>query len=109
MGLATTRVPQSGLNDRRGSVRYPVNGDAAYRLVSGGETIRCRVVDLSTTGLMLECGALQPDVQLEVLIPWSAAPESGPGLKLHVVGRTVRVTGSRTAVQIEQSDFRFDG
>jgi hypothetical protein len=94
-------------------MRYPLTVEIEYRLRTDGRygyTRYGRAVNLSMTGLLLECSQeLPPGVAIELTIPWPAERDNGKrALKLHAIGRSVRTEGQFTAVRMDQVDFRFD-
>jgi len=110
MALSSSRDPQSGGTERRVSRRYPVNAEVEFRLISGakvGAFRPARMVNLSTTDLMLECDpVLQGGLEIELMIKWPARRGRGTEIILHAVGRTVRTEGNYTAVRIDRSNFQ---
>jgi len=110
MAGASSEDPKSKRSERRDSRRYPVDTQAEYKLLSETKTSGCgRVLNLSNTGLMLECHpVLRPGLQIEVMIAWPGTPVEGKQIKLHAVGRTIRAEEDHTAVRIDQIAFRLD-
>ena len=95
-----------GVN-RRGSIRYPVECAAAYKLQSEAESHRAVVLDISADGLLLRSDrVLEVGIPIEVTIPWPAVRGFEKGLNLHAVGSTVRSDGQHTAVRLDRSEFR---
>lgn len=111
MAIPSLQAPQTTGTERRVSRRYPVNAEVEFRLISDikiGGYRRARVVNLSTTDLMLACDqGLEGGLEIELMIQWPARRGKGAETVLHAVGHTVRVDGSRTAVRIAHSDFQY--
>src|SRR5689334_19442941 len=94
--------------NRRCGERYPVNAELEFRILRTGNSPRAGMgvcVNLSSSGILfwtpelLEAGQL---IELRVLWPgW------GPHLPivLQLFGRTVRVEGNHTAVEIWKQDY----
>src|SRR5260370_39430279 len=109
--MASSQAQQFENIERRASRRYPVNVDVEYRIMpaaENGSVCYGRTVNLSTTGLMLECiPALQMGLDIELTIKWPVRRGEGTGIELHAFGRTIRVEEGYTALRISDS-FQFD-
>jgi c-di-GMP-binding flagellar brake protein YcgR len=107
----TSQIPQTEIAERRRSMRYPVNAEVEYRILSPRETgspCRGRLVDLSNTGLMLQSNTeLEAGLEIELTIQWPARQAGLSGFGLHAIGRTVRVKKGLAALRIDLSSFGF--
>lgn len=96
--------------ERRLARRFPLDLDVKYRLLGSGTVVATgegRVVNLSTRGILFQSDqVLFRGADIELSIAWPARLNGVVGLKLSVVGRTVRVRGNLTAVEIEHHEFR---
>jgi PilZ domain len=63
-------------------------------------------VDLSTGGILFESDhkPAAPGL-MELAIAWPAKPDHFPSMRLMVIGRVVRVAGTRVALRIRQHGF----
>lgn len=63
-------------------------------------------VDLSTGGILFESDH-EPAAPgfMELAITWPATPDHFPSMHLMVIGRVVRMSGTRVAVRIKQHGF----
>jgi hypothetical protein len=88
-----------------------VSADVEWRVLSrmrNGNPHRGRVIDLSSTGLLLQCTpALQPGLDIELTIQWPASQGEWAGLRLHAFGQSIRADEGCTALKIDRSEFRF--
>ena len=95
--------------DARSRTRYPFVADVEYSLLKAGRVVkrgRGKTVNLSSTGLLFECGAALPcDRRITVSVAWPVLLAPDVGLALNVTGRTVRAQDNRTAVRIEKYEF----
>lgn len=99
--------------ERRVARRYPVEAEVQCRALSreAGSNLFGRLVNLSQTGLLMECNPqeLTPSQPVEIMVRWPGSSRVATGLHLRAVGQIVRLTPNRMAVRIEQSAFQFAG
>ena len=106
MDLAIRQALEKYSADRRGSTRYPIAVAAEYRILSGKARTGCRVLQISTTGLLLESETtLNPGTELEIILPWPAYHGKAGGSEIQLIGRVVRKTGNLSGIRIERSVF----
>jgi hypothetical protein len=105
MASATSQCVQ----DRRSSRRYPINTALEYRFVLKRKTVTGtgETVNLSGDGVLFQtANPLPSGVLIELSIAWPARLDNLIGLKLYVIGKTVRTDGSFTAVMFRSHEFR---
>lgn len=99
--------------ERRIFRRYPVDVDAEYRLASDGshgEFRPGRIVNLSNSGMLLECEQkLRVGVAVELIVNWPIRPPRGAWLKLRATGEITRAGNNGVAVRIVRSAFEMAG
>jgi hypothetical protein len=110
--MQATKPDQIG-GDRRADKRYEIHLDLRWKLVrrrrvletGGGYT-----VDLSSGGILFEAGRQLPvGFHLEISISWPIMLHSVSPLQLVVKAKIVRSQDTRTAVRIQQHEFRTAG
>ena len=101
---------QSPAADRRHSDRFPIERDVRYRIVSkrgGEESGDGRTINISSSGVLFTTDhILLPGRRVELSISWPAQLDQKCGLKLVARGRIVRFEPGRTAMEIQQYEFR---
>lgn len=108
----TERAPHQERHypERRAARRYPIEIAVAYRLVRKGKVVERGfglTRNLSSGGLLMESsGSLAVGTDVEVFLAWPARLGGEVNLNLWIQGRTVRSSGSCTAIAIQRSDFR---
>lgn len=106
--------PASG--DRRSTQRMPIELAVRYK-VFGGKRRRTvthagagTTLDMSSGGICFTIErALPHGESVELSVSWPARLHGAVPLKLVIVGRLVRVEGSRAAVSIERYEFKTAG
>jgi hypothetical protein len=101
---------QTAPSDRRHSDRFPIERDVRYRALSkraNDEAGEGKTVNISSSGVLFDAGhVLLPGRRLEVSISWPAQLNNKCALKLVARGRVVRFEDGRTAMEIQQYEFR---
>jgi hypothetical protein len=101
---------QTANSDRRHSDRFPIERDVRYRALSKRATEESgegKTVNISSSGVLFNAGhTLLPGRRLEVSISWPAQLNNKCNLKLVARGRVVRFEDGRTAMEIQQYEFR---
>jgi len=101
---------QNGHADRRHSDRFPIEREVRYKILnkrSGEETGDGKTVNISSSGVLFTSDhVLLPGRRLELSISWPAQLNNQCALKLVARGRVVRFEGGRTAMEIQQYEFR---
>jgi hypothetical protein len=101
---------QTGHTDRRHSDRFPIERDVRYRVLSkrtGDEAGAGKTVNISSSGVLFTTEhVLLPGRRLELAISWPAQLNNKCALKLVARGRVVRLEDGRTAMEIQQYEFR---
>jgi hypothetical protein len=101
--------PGKTLRDRRSSRRYPIALELEWKLFNrkrlrdagAGTTI-----DLSSGGILFESDhKLAAPGFMELAITWPVRPNDVLPMQLKVIGRVVRVSGTRVAIRIKQHGF----
>ena len=97
--------------ERRASRRYPIEQDAAYKVLNyraaAPEAGVGRTLDISSGGVLFVTEQrLRTGKRLELSVNWPAMLDGGCPLKFVAVGRVVRAEERRAAIQIEQHQFR---
>jgi len=95
---------------RRSHRRYPMQVDLEYKMLDGRKVLKTgigRTLNLSSSGILFESeDALPIGSSLRLSIEWPARLDNRVGLTLCVMGRTVRSSGTCTAVEILSHEFR---
>lgn len=101
---------QTGHADRRHSDRFPIERDVRYRILSkrtGEEAGDGTTLNISSSGVLFTSEhVLLPGRRLELSISWPAQLNNKCALKLVARGRVVRFEDGRTAMEIQQYEFR---
>ena len=96
--------------DRRSDYRYPVTIELEYRVALPDQTVMTGVgqtVNMSSSGVIFQTSNVLPvKEKIELCVFWPARLDNVTPLKLHIIGRLVRVQGNGTAVAIERYEFR---
>lgn len=91
---------------------YPIGTDVEYRLMERNRVLAAgtgRTRAISSSHVVFECErGLPVGFLVELAVRWPVRLESGVGMTLRILGRTVRVTGNCTAVDILRHEFRTE-
>jgi len=97
--------------ERRSDHRYPIRGTVEYRIVRNGEVTKAGIglaSDISDTGILFDAGQpLTSGVDLELLIPWPAAPNAAGRVELRAAARIVRSNENWCAARILHYGFQL--
>jgi len=100
----------SGQADRRHSDRFPLEREVKYRMLSKRSSEECgdgKTINISSSGVLFTAGhMLVPGRRMELSISWPAQLNNKCALRLVARGRVVRYEDGRTAVMIQQYEFR---
>jgi hypothetical protein len=112
-GSETTRMAHVAGPDRRTSDRFPIERDVRYKVISkkgAPDAGAGKTVNISSNGVLFTSDhMLLPGRRLEIAISWPAQLDNRCMLKLVARGRVVRCEHNRTAVEIQQYEFRTQG
>jgi PilZ domain len=96
--------------ERRHSDRFPIEREVRYRVLNkrgGEEAGGGRTINISSSGVLFTSEhMLLPGRRLEVSISWPAQLDNKCALKLVARGRVIRFEPGRTAIEIQQYEFR---
>lgn len=96
--------------DRRQSDRFPIEREVRYRVLSkrtGEDAGDGKTLNISSSGVLFTSEhVLLPGRRLELSISWPAQLNNKCALKLVARGRVVRFEDGRTAMEIQQYEFR---
>jgi len=96
--------------ERRGDRRYEIQLETRWKLIRRRRVLDSgvgRTVDLSSGGVLFDCGrALPAGLNAELAIAWPVLLHNVAPLQLIVSGRIVRSAGNRNAIRIAQHEFR---
>jgi PilZ domain len=97
------------LRERRSSRRYSIALELRWKLFNRKRLRDSGVgttVDISSGGILFESDH-RPATPgfMELAITWPAGPNDIPPMQLLVIGRVVRVSGTRVAIRIRQHGF----
>ncbi len=99
--------------ERRSSDRFPIERELRFKMLSkrlGDESGSGTTLNMSSGGVLFHSDkALIPGKRVEMAISWPAQLDEKCALKLVARGRIVRSEGGRTAVEIQQYEFRTLG
>jgi hypothetical protein len=102
-------IPQNSIRDRRSGRRYSITLQLEWKLFSRKRLVDMgtgTTVDLSNDGILFEADHKPAATGLmELRITWPARPENFLSMHLTVIGRVVRVAGTRVAIRIRQHAF----
>lgn len=101
-------VLRNKTGDRRWTVRYPLAARLGYTLPNRGEISGYgTTVNVSSHGVLFQGDrTLLPGISIEFWIEWPVLLDAHVGLRLHGVGRIVRVDGTHMAVETSRYEFR---
>lgn len=114
MTLESTSAP-SIQNERRASDRFPIARELRYRVLSKRthgeiEEGTGTTINISSNGVLFACDqSLPAGRRVELSISWPAELDNRCQLKLIARGRVTRQEDGRTAVEIQQYEFRTAG
>jgi len=96
--------------DRRRDRRYALQLDLRWKLIRRRRLLDSGVgqtVDVSSGGLYLETERpLHPGLNVELSITWPVMLHNVAPLQLVVFGKVLRINGNRSAIQMNQHEFR---
>jgi hypothetical protein len=99
--------------DRRQDRRYRINLDLRWKLIRRRRVLDTgvgRTVDLSSGGILFDPGRPLPvGLNVELAISWPVLLRNEAPMQLIVSGRIVRAAQNRTAVAMNQHEFRTSG
>lgn len=96
--------------ERRAAVRFAIEQEVRYKLLSRAVTGSGKSVNISSRGLLFVADQeLAHGERLEVSIDWPAQLDNRCALKLVTTGRVVRTQQGLTAMSIERYEFRTQG
>ena len=102
-------TPETMLRDRRCDRRYSVTLQLQWKLFNRKRLVDMgtgTTVDLSRGGILFECDHKPLATGfMEVAINWPATPSDILRMNLVVIGRVVRMSGTRVAIRIRQHGF----
>jgi hypothetical protein len=100
----------SSAAERRHSDRFPIEREVRYRVLNkrgGEEAGGGRTINISSSGVLFTADhVLLPGRRLELQISWPAQLDNKCALKLVARGRVIRFEEGRTAIEIQQYEFR---
>jgi PilZ domain len=103
-------ISQNTTADRRHSDRFPIEREVRYRVLSkrsAEESGDGKTINISSSGVLFSSEhMLLPGRRLELSISWPAQLDNKCPLKLVARGRVVRFEEGRTAIEIQQYEFR---
>ena len=89
---------------------YPIGADVEYRLLERQRVVSAgtgRTKTISSSCVVFESERTLPvGLLVELAVTWPVRLDNRVGLKLKILGRTVRVAGNCTAVDILRHEFR---
>lgn len=96
--------------ERRAADRFPIEREVRYKVLTkraNDETGVGRTVNMSSTGILFTTeNMMLPGRRLELAISWPAQLNNETPLKLVARGRVIRCQGGKTAIEIQQYEFR---
>ena len=96
--------------ERRLSDRFPIEREVRYRVLNkrgGDEAGDGRTINMSSSGVLFTTDhMLLPGRRLELSISWPAQLDNKCPLRLVARGRVIRFEPGRTAIEIQQYEFR---
>jgi hypothetical protein len=96
--------------DRRASDRFLIERDLRYKVLtkkSGEESGAGRTINMSSTGILFTAEhMLLPGRRIEISVSWPAQLNNKCALRLVARGRVVRFDDGKTAMEIQQYEFR---
>ena len=111
--LEPVSIEKQGNSERRSSDRFPIERELRFKMLSkrlGDEAGSGTTLNMSSGGVLFNSDkALIPGKRVEMAISWPAQLDEKCALKLVARGRIVRSEGGRTAVEIQQYEFKTLG
>jgi PilZ domain-containing protein len=96
--------------ERRHSDRFPIEREVRYQIINkrGSEEVgEGKTINMSSAGVLFTSQQLLvPGRRVELSISWPAQLNDKCALKLVARGRVVRFEEGRTAIEIQQYEFR---
>jgi PilZ domain len=96
--------------ERRHSDRFPIEREVRYQVINkrgSEEAGEGRTINMSSAGVLFTSQqVLVPGRRVELSISWPAQLNDKCALKLVARGRVVRFEEGRTAIEIQQYEFR---
>jgi hypothetical protein len=96
--------------ERRHSDRFPIEREVRYRIINkrgSEEAGEGKTINMSSSGVLFTSEQmLVPGRRVELSISWPAQLNDKCFLKLVARGRVVRFEDGRTAIEIQQYEFR---
>jgi hypothetical protein len=89
---------------------YPIDADVEYRLIERASMVAAgtgRTKTMSSSQVVLESQQSLPvGMLVELAVTWPVWLQSTVRLKLHIFGRTTRIAGNFTVIDILRHEFR---
>ena len=105
-----THMNEKPKAERRHSDRFPIEREVRYQIISkrGSEEVgEGKTVNMSSSGVLFTSQhMLVPGRRVELSISWPAQLNERCALKLVARGRVIRFEEGRTAIEIQQYEFR---
>jgi len=96
--------------ERRHSDRFPIERELRYQIINkrgGEEAGEGKTLNMSSSGVLFTSQhMLVPGRRVELAISWPAQLNEKCALKLVARGRVIRFEEGRTAIEIQQYEFR---
>lgn len=96
--------------ERRHSDRFPIERELRYQAINkrgSEEAGEGKTINMSSCGVLFTCQhMLIPGRRVELSVSWPAQLNDKCALKLVARGRVVRFEEGRTAIEIQQYEFR---
>jgi hypothetical protein len=105
-----THMREKPRAERRHSDRFPIEREVRYRIINkrgGEEAGEGKTINMSSSGVLFTSEQmLVPGRRIELSVSWPAQLNDKCALKLVARGRVVRFEEGRTAIEIQQYEFR---
>jgi hypothetical protein len=99
--------------DRREDRRYGLQLELKWKLIRRRRVLDTgagKTVDLSSGGVLFDCGRVLPEgLNAELSVAWPVLLHNAAPLQLVISGRIVRARGNQVAIRATQYEFRTVG
>ena len=113
MGMTSTQAeiaPFSGVPERRGTSRFPVQEEVRYRVLHSKHANVSgvgRTLNFGSSGILFTTEEMLPMGRMvEVSVSWPARLGGTCPLQFVAIGRVVRAESDRAAIRIERYEFK---
>ena len=112
-GKTKSAAPDAIGGDRREDRRYGLQLEVKWKLIRRRRVLDTgagKTVDLSSGGVLFDCGRVLPEgLNAELSVAWPVLLHNSAPLQLVISGKIVRARGNQVALRATQFEFRTVG